>query len=166
MTAQDFQTLYEFNSWANVRARQTVESLHEEKLYVDMKNSFGSIHGTLVHLVGAEDIWLQRMRGANPGIFMNVENYPTYQSVKSKWMEVEEGWQKYISTLKEGELQRTLIFKNIRGEEVKQKVWMALQHIVNHSSYHRGQITTLVRQAGGTPLATDLINFYRQNKMK
>lgn len=161
MTIQDFQILFEFNSWANVRTEQAVESLPEEKLYIDLKNSFGSIHGTLVHLAGAEDIWLQRMNGADPGKFMKKDEYPTYTSVKTKWSEVEAGWQKYISTVKEEELARTLVFHNLKGEQVSQLVWQSLQHLVNHSSYHRGQITTMIRQSGGTPVGTDLITFYR-----
>lgn len=165
MIIQDFQILFEYNSWANSRTQQAVESMPEEKLYVDLKNSFGSIHGTLVHLVGAEDIWLQRMNGADPGIFMKKENYPTYESVKVKWKEIEEGWQKYLSTVKEEELTRVLTFHTQKGDLVTQKVWQSLQHAVNHSTYHRGQITTLIRQSGGTPVGTDLIAYYRmQNK--
>lgn len=164
MTVQDFQTLFQFNSWANARTQQAVESLSEEKLYIDLKNSFGSIHGTLVHLVGAEDIWLQRLNGADPGKFMKKDEYPTYASVKTKWKEVDTGWQTYISSVKEDELPRTLVFHNLKGEQVTQKVWQSLQHLVNHSTYHRGQITTLIRQSGGTPVGTDLITFYRQQQ--
>ena len=164
MTVQDFQILFQFNSWANTRTQQAVESLPEEKLYVDLKNSFGSIHGTLVHLAGAEDIWLQRMNGADPGKFMKKDEYPTYASVKTKWIEVESGWQKYISSVKEEELANTLVFHNLKGEQVSQKIWQSLQHLVNHSTYHRGQITTMIRQSGGTPVGTDLIAFYRQQK--
>ncbi len=164
MTVQDFQILFQFNSWANTRTQQAVESLPEEKLYVDLKNSFGSIHGTLVHLVGAEDIWLQRLNGADLGKFMKKDEYPTYASVKTKWIEVESGWQKYISSVKEEELAHTLVFHNLKGEQVSQKIWQSLQHLVNHSTYHRGQITTMIRQSGGTPVGTDLIAFYRQQK--
>jgi len=164
MTTNDFQSLFEFNWWANARTQQAVESLPEEKLYLDLKNSFGSIHGTLVHLVGAEDIWLQRMNGADPGIFMKKEEYPTYESVKAKWQKVEVGWKKYLSSLTEEELARTLTFHTQKGDLVTQKVWQSLQHVVNHSTYHRGQITTLIRQSGGTPLGTDLITFYRQKQ--
>lgn len=165
MTTQDFQVLYQYNFWANARTRQAVESLPEEKLYVDMKNSFGSIHGTLVHLVGAENVWLQRMNRVE-GVFIKVEQYPKYELLKTKWKEVEDGWQKFVSTLSEDVLLRTITFKNFKGEEVTDVVWMALQHIVNHSTYHRGQITTMVRQAGGTPVGTDLITFYRQQNVK
>ncbi len=164
MTIQDFHLLFEFNSWANARTLQAVDSLPETQLYIDLKNSFGSIHGTLIHLCAAEDIWLQRLNGANPGIFMKKENYPTYSSLKVKWKEVDEGFQRYLDKLTEKELARTLTFNNLRGDLVTQKVWESLQHLVNHSTYHRGQITTMIRQSGGTPIGTDMIVFYRQKK--
>ena len=165
MTITDFKILFEFNSWANARTIQALDSLPEEQLYVDLKNSFGSIHGTLVHLCGAEDIWLQRMNGSDPGVFMKKENFPTYASVKTKWGEVETGWEKYLLKLTNEQLAQPLTFHNLKGEKVTQIVWQSLQHLVNHSTYHRGQITTMIRQSGGTPIGTDLIAFYRlQNK--
>ncbi len=164
MTINDFTLLFDFNNWANARTRRAVESLPEEKLYVDMKNSFGSIHGTVVHIVGAEDIWLQRLQGAERGIFMKQEDYPTYESVKTKWNDVEKQFAQFLPTMTEEILARDLVFFNLKGEKVSQKIWMSLQHLVNHSTYHRGQITTLVRQASGTPVGTDLIAFYRQRK--
>jgi uncharacterized damage-inducible protein DinB len=164
MNLADIKILFNFNSWANARTRQAVESLPEDRLYIDMKNSFGSIHGTLVHIVGAEDIWLQRLQGADRGIFMKTEEYPTYASVTAKWNEVEMHWGEFLSTITEEHLSRDLVFHNLKGEKVTQKVWMSLQHLVNHSTYHRGQITTLVRQAGGTPVGTDLIAYYRTMK--
>jgi uncharacterized damage-inducible protein DinB len=164
MNVSDFNLLFDFNSWANARTRQAVESLPEEKLYVDMKNSFGSIHDTLFHIVVAEDIWLQRLQGAERGIFMKQEEYPAYAAVTEKWNDVEKQFSQFLETVTEEYLLQDLVFYTQKGEKVSQKVWMSLQHLVNHSSYHRGQITTLVRQAGGTPVATDLIFFYRQMK--
>lgn len=161
MNTIDFKTLFEFNSWANARTIQAVDTLKEELLYVDLKNSFGSIHGTIVHLCGAEDIWLQRLNGADPGIFMKKELYPTYASVKTKWMEVEAGWMRYLAGATDDDLKLSLTFQTLKGEEVSQLVWQSLQHLVNHSTYHRGQITTMIRQSGGTPIGTDLISFYR-----
>lgn len=164
MNIGDFSLLFQFNSWANARTRRAVESLPEEKIYTDMNNSFGSIHGTLVHIVGAEDIWLQRLEGAERGMFMKKEDYPTYAGVTAKWNDVEKRFAQFLATVTDDVLVRDLVFFNLKGERVSQKVWMSLQHLVNHSTYHRGQITTLVRQAGGTPVATDLIAFYRQMK--
>lgn len=164
MNKNDVTTLFDFNAWANARTLQAVDSLPEEKLYLDLKNSFGSIHGTLVHLCGAEDIWLQRMNGADPGVFMKKEAYPTYESVKIKWKDVEEGWKQYMQKLTDDMLDRPLVFHNLKGEKVSQFIGQSLQHLVNHSTYHRGQITTMIRQSGGIPVGTDLITFYRLSK--
>jgi len=162
MTITDFKILFEFNSWANARTIQALDTLQEEKLYVDLKNSFGSIHGTLVHLCGAEDIWLQRLNGADRGVFMKKEDYPTYAMVKAKCDEMEMGWKKYLLQLTDEQLAKPLTFHNLKGEKVTQIVWQSLHHLVNHSTYHRGQITTMIRQSGGTPIGTDLIVFYRE----
>ena len=161
MNSNDIRTLFAYNAWANARTLQAVSSLTEEALTIDLKNSFGSIHGTLVHLCGAEDIWLQRLNGADPGIFMKKENYPTIASLTAKWKETEEGWNRYLSGLTDAMLPQSLTFHNLKGEEVTQKVGQSLQHLVNHSTYHRGQITTMIRQSGGSPVGTDLIAYYR-----
>lgn len=95
---------------------------------------------------------------------MKIEDYPRYASVVAKWNEVEKQFAQFLTTLTDEALSRDLVFFNLKGEKVSQKVWMSLQHLVNHSSYHRGQITTLVRQAGGTPVGTDLIAYYRTLK--
>jgi uncharacterized damage-inducible protein DinB len=166
MTLHDFQILFEFNFWANARTLKALESLPEEKMYIDMMNSFGSIHATLVHICGAEDIWLQRLTSVPPYIFLKKEDVPTFTDLKKKWNEVEWGFKKYLPTLTEERLLDVFAFKNLKGDEVSQIVWQALQHLVNHSTYHRGQITTLVRQAGGTPIGTDLIAFYREGNKK
>jgi uncharacterized damage-inducible protein DinB len=164
MNSNDIRTLFAFNAWANARTLQAVSSLPEETLYTDLKNSFGSIHGTLVHLCGAEDIWLQRLNGIDPGIFMKKENFPTIAALTAKWKETEEGWDRYLAGLTDAMLPQPLTFHNLKGEEVTQLTGQSLQHLVNHSTYHRGQITTMIRQSGGTPVGTDLIAFYRQKK--
>ena len=165
MNKSDLTTLFDFNRWANARTLEAIKSVPEEKLYLDLKDSFGGIHATLVHYCGAENVWLQRLTGVTPPQYMKKEDYPTYASVKVKLLDVEEGYKKYFSTLTEEDLLKDYIITTQKGDTFAQKVWQSLQHLVNHSSYHRGQITTMIRQVGGTPIGTDLISFYRlQNK--
>ena len=162
MNVYDIQTLFEYNRWANSRTLQSVENLTEEQLNADMKNSFGGILSTLVHICGAEYVWLQRFTGMQPAIFIKKDDFPNLELLKTKWKEVEEGYAKYLAKLTEEELARTFTITTQKGDVISQKVWQALQHLVNHSTYHRGQITTMVRQIGSTPMGTDLITFYRQ----
>ena len=162
MTQNEIRTLYEFNYWAKGRMLGVLDSLPEEELYKDLKTSFGGIHSTIVHICAAEDIWLKRFTGALGPKFLKDPDLPKYSDVKTKWMEVEKSMVEYVQSISDEQLQKSFSYTNIKGEAFTNIRWHALQHLVNHSTYHRGQITSMVRQLGGTPVSTDLIAFYRQ----
>ena len=164
MTLQNIQTLFDFNYWAKAKMLGAVETLPTESLYQDLKTSFGGIHGTLVHILGAEDIWLQRFRGVQGPKFLKVADVPKYFDVKNKWEEVEQSMLSYVRALTEEQLAQSFSYTNIKGELFTNIRWQALQHLVNHGSYHRGQITSMIRQLGGTPVSTDMIAYYRLTK--
>jgi uncharacterized damage-inducible protein DinB len=164
MNLNDINLLFEFNYWEKGRMLGAVDSLSEELLYNDLKTSFGTLHGTLVHICAAEDVWLHRLTGTASPKFLTVADLPDYGAVKAKWQEVEKEMLAYVHSLTEEQLQKTFTFLNVKGEPVANVLWQALQHLVNHGTYHRGQITSMIRQLGGTPANTDLIGFYRQKK--
>jgi uncharacterized damage-inducible protein DinB len=164
MNLNDIHLLYEFNYWAKTRMLGAVDSLSGELLHKDLKTSFGTLHGTLVHICAAEDVWLQRLSGTAGPKFLTTTDLPDYSAVKAKWQEVETGVLAYVHSLTEAQLQQTFTFLNVKGEPVANVLWQVLQHLVNHGTYHRGQITSMIRQLGGTPANTDLIGFYRQKK--
>ncbi len=161
MTITDIQTLFEYNFWAKERLLQSLDAMKEENLYKDMKSSFPSIFATLLHIVSAENIWRQRFSGAESAKPLTKDDTPAYTALKAKWNQTEEALTAFVTRLSEKQLLDVLTFKNMKGEAVSQFLWQALQHLVNHESYHRGQITTMIRQLGGTPVNTDLIGFYR-----
>jgi len=158
----DIQLLYEFNYWAKGRMLGAVESLQEDDLYKDFKTSFKGIHGTLVHICAAENTWLQRFTGNPSPKFLKIDDLPKYSDVKAKWEDVEKGMLAYVASLTDAMLQESFSFLTSDGKSVSNLRWHTLQHLVNHGTYHRGQITSLIRQLGGTPVSTDLIAFYRQ----
>jgi uncharacterized damage-inducible protein DinB len=164
MTIADIKTLYEYNSWAKARLLGALDAMKEEDLYKDLKSSFPSIFATLLHIVSAENIWQQRFAGAESVKPLTKDDVPTYTALKAKWKETEDGFAKLLAVLTEKQLLEVITFKNSKGEPVSQLRWQALQHLINHESYHRGQITTMIRQLGGTPANTDLIGFYRLKK--
>ena len=162
MKKADIQLLFEFNYWAKARMFGVLDTLPEADLYKDLKTSFKGIHGTLVHICGAENTWLQRFAGIPSPKFLRTEDLPTYAAVKAKWSEVEKEMLAYVSTLTDSDLTEKFSFTTSDGKTVTNLRWHALQHLVNHGTYHRGQITSMIRQLGATPVGTDLIAFYRQ----
>ncbi len=164
MTIIDIKTLFEYNHWAKARLLEALDAMKEEDLYKDLKSSFPSIYATLLHIVSAENIWRQRLTGTESPKPLTKEDVPTYSALKVKWNQTEEALTAFVARLSEKQLLDVLTFKNMKGEAVSQLLWQSLQHLVNHDTYHRGQITTMIRQLGGTPVNTDLIGFYRQKK--
>ena len=153
--------LYEFNRWANQRMLNAVMALSEEQFTRDLKSSFPSVRETLVHLVGADWIWLSRWKGVSPTQAPDW-NLATLDAIRAQWDEIERERMAYLEQLTPDALHEVLSYRTLKGDPFSNPLWQLLRHVVNHSSYHRGQITTMLRQLGAPTVTTDLILFYRE----
>lgn len=163
MTLQEAKTLHAYNSWANNRIFEAIEQLPNEQYMNDMKSSHGGIHGTFVHTIGAEKVWLERFN-ANPQPFLKATEIPDAAELKKIWEKVGYDTAKWLGMMSDKKLNEIFEMKTLKGDVFKHIFWQAFQHVVNHSSYHRGQIITMLRQIGAKPVSTDLILFYRETK--
>ena len=163
MHLQDIHDLYEFNYWANHRILQLLEQLPAEQYAREMGSSHGGTHGTLVHAMGAEEIWLQRWKGNSPGTMYTASEFPGLEAVSNRWEMVEMEMMGFCHMLKtDDDILKVISYKDMKGNAYSQPLYQMMQHLVNHSTYHRGQIITLLRQLGAKPVGTDLITFYRE----
>lgn len=162
MDLQTLRRLYEFNAWADRRTLESCAVLTPEQFTQDMKSSFHSVRDTLVHIFGAEWIWLERWQGRSPTAFPWAPNFPDHTGVRARWMEVERDLQRFVEGLTQEDLDKSLQVRTMAGGIYTQPLWEMMQHVVNHGSYHRGQLATMLRQLGAKPAAEDLILFYRE----
>jgi uncharacterized damage-inducible protein DinB len=161
MTLQEIKTLHAYNSWADNRVLDAVAQLPTDQYMQDMKSSHGGIHGTLIHLVGAEKIWLERFHG-EPQPFLSQNPPKSLQELKTIWEKVGYDTAKWLGAMTDKKLSETFSMKTAKGDTYTHMYWQAFQHLVNHSSYHRGQVVAMFRQLGVKPPSTDLILFYRE----
>jgi uncharacterized damage-inducible protein DinB len=162
MTLQQAKLLHAFNAWATQKIFDALAAVPPETLRADLKASHGSIFGTLIHLVGAEKIWLSRWTGTPDTTFLSPKDVPDLVALKGMWETVGYETARWLGSMTDRKLQEPFSFANVRGETLTQLIWQAFQHVVDHSTYHRGQIITLLRQSGLTPPATSMILFYRE----
>ncbi len=162
MTPQILRILFEYNSWANRKILDACVLLPDHQFTRDMGSSFRSVRDTLVHILGAEWLWLERWNGRMPAALPSAADFPDLTSVRRRWSEVERDLQKFVSSRTAEDLERVQEIKTTDGRVFKHPLWQMLQHLANHSTYHRGQVTTLLRQLDVPAVATDLIAFYRQ----
>jgi uncharacterized damage-inducible protein DinB len=162
MTPQEMRVLYDYNAWANRRSLEAASALSEEKFAAPMGSSFGSVRDTLAHIMGAEWIWLERFQGRSPSSLPDITQFANIASLRERWDEQEARLLTFVRGLTQTDLDRVFEYKTLKFGVYKNPLWESMQHLVNHGTYHRGQVTTLLRQHGAQPIATDLMHFYRE----
>lgn len=163
MTRSDVMILIDYNYWARDRLLDAVRQLTPEQFTRDLGSSFRSVRDTVAHLHAAEWIWYQRWIGASPAGLPPADRFPDLAAAESAWRDMEAQVRAYFEPLDDQALTRVIEYKAPTGVPSAQPLWQMLQHVVNHGSYHRGQVTTMLRQLGATPpKALDLMAFYRE----
>ena len=163
MQIDAIRELYDYNHWANQRVLSAMTPLTDDMFTRNMGNSFVSLRDTLAHILGAEWIWLERWLGRSPRALLSASDFPTLQAVERRWEAVRLDQNQYIQTLVPDRLNDDVSYTNTRGERYSYALWRQMLHVLNHSSYHRGQVTTLLRQMGAEPAGTDLLVYYDQS---
>jgi uncharacterized damage-inducible protein DinB len=158
---ETFREIYDFSYWARDRQFQARAALTPEQFLRPMGNSFSSVRDTLAHLLAVEWVWLERWRGRSPNRkeaeAFGAGSFPTLGSIRDAWTPIEEGVRDFLRTCPEENLASTLTYANMKGEVCTYALWRVLYHVANHQTYHRGQITTLLRQLGAVPAQTDYL---------
>jgi uncharacterized damage-inducible protein DinB len=154
--------LFDYNAWANRLILDAAGGLPAEHYFRDLKSSFGGVHGTLCHMVWVEQVWLHRwMVRPNPEVAQG-KDLTSLAQVRARWEAVEAERAAYIAPFTAGRLEETRLVKPSSGGEYVHTFRQMFRHFINHSSYHRGQIVTFLRQLGHAAPSTDLILYYRQ----
>lgn len=160
MTPDEVRTLYAYNSWANHRVLDACAPLSAEKFTQNIVSSFPSVRDTLAHIMLAEWVWLERWQGRSPAF--PPSDFADLASIRARWQKIDGDLNAFVQELSVADLDRVVEYKNTKGTAFSNPMRQMLSHVVNHGTYHRGQITTMLRQLGATPLTTDLIAFYRE----
>lgn len=162
MTPEEMRLLYDYNAWANHRSLEAASRLSTEQFVKPMGSSFGSVRDTLAHVCGAEWLWLERFQGRSPASLPDVAECGDVASLQGKWAGQEERLVAFVGKLTQEDLNREMEYKTMKFGMYKNPLWQSMQHVVNHGTYHRGQVTTMLRQLGAQPILTDLMHFYRE----
>jgi len=167
MNLTDAKNLFSYTEWANELAMEAANNLADEHMRRDVGISHKSIFGTLVHMAGAEWIWLERWHGRSPAkaeawSLWSPESCADLAVLKKRWNQLVEQRTRFVSELDESKLAAELPFKLLSGDPSSMPLVNQMQHVVNHATMHRGQIVGMIRQLGIEPPATDLLFYLRR----
>ena len=156
--------LYSYDDWANQKLLAAVSQLENEEFVRDLASSYQSIRDTMVHILGAEELWLSRWMGEQGRTLLNSDDFPTYPSLTERWDNYRQQITRFIMLLTEEKLTQEISYKNLKGIPYSLELWKQMQHVANHSSYHRGQVATMLRQLKKQPPSLDLVSYYLGEK--
>lgn len=164
MNKNDLMELFEYNQWAKRKLLGSLEQVKPEDFVKDLHSSHGGIHGTLLHIVNAENIWVGRLDGQQPVVPLDGSQFKNIDDFKRVWDELDNKLSRLIGVSTDEQLRSRMEYQDSKGNKFFQpRIW-AFSQLFNHFTYHRGQIVTLQRQLGYKPVGTDLIGFYREKK--
>jgi uncharacterized damage-inducible protein DinB len=152
-----------YNYWANDRLLSLInKEVESEKLDRKIDSSFPSLRKTIYHIWDAESIWLKRLNGESVNDWPSKSFSGDFENARSKMLRNSKAFVEYVENRSEEELSIPFTYSNVEGKSFSNPVWESVLHCFNHSTYHRGQVVTLLRQLKITNIpATDFIAFGR-----
>jgi uncharacterized damage-inducible protein DinB len=157
----NLQDAWKFHQWATIRALETCEILSPEEFTKDLGNSFASVRDTLVHCLFADGIWFHRIQQL-PFTRPNPSDFSSSQDVKAAWQPISERWTDLIEQTKP---EQRITYTALDGQAFESDFEEITRHVVNHGTYHRGQIMMMLKLLGHKAIATDwLLVAYRAVK--
>lgn len=162
MTVAEIRALFEYNAWANERTLDACAVLTPEQFTQPNGSSFPSVRDTLAHVLGAEWVWFERWHGRFPS-FPRPEDIPSdLPGLRAQWEVNGRALVDFARTRTQDHLNTIHEIRTFDGTAYTHALWQMMQHLVNHGTYHRGQVATFLRQMGQKAAPTDLIRYYRE----
>jgi uncharacterized damage-inducible protein DinB len=157
---QCLSELLDYHYWAQERLFDAVAPLSPEQFTRNLGNSFPSVRDTLAHIHFGECVWYARwLREPMPS--PSTEAFPDLDSLRRASKAHEVKMRALLERLGQDGINQSLDYTSrIDGQDHRSPYWQMFQHVFNHATYHRGQVTMMLRQLGAQPVGTDLIQFY------
>ena len=155
MNANDVRELFDYDRWANAQVLDLASRLTDEQRSRAFAASYSSVLGTLVHILWSEWIWLGRWTERRSTT--DPRTTRGFEPLRRLWSAFEVEQRTFLAALSDADLARPVSYQNPPGTTWTYSLQHMLQHVVNHSTYHRGQLTTMFRELGVSPRALDFL---------
>jgi uncharacterized damage-inducible protein DinB len=159
--------LANFNHWADSKVIEWLGDINDKQWEQVNTSSFSSIRETAVHIASAEKVWFENWLRVPGPVFLSMEFRGTKNELIEIWKRSSAGITAFVEGCAEDVYLQPVYFKYPRGGRTgNMAFWQTVAHVVNHSTYHRGQLVTLLRQAGFVNLSSiDMATYFQLNTM-
>jgi len=160
LSAEAIRNQLDYSAWASRRILAAASELSPEELNRDFQTADKSVLNTLAHVFAADRVWLGRLQGNPPSVFITDEDR-NLAALQKQWPELHEQWKKWAASLTDEQVEKVVSYKDLKGNTWENPLWQGVFQVVNHGTHHRGQVAGFIRTMGHKPPPLDLIAFYR-----
>lgn len=160
ISAETIRGHIDYTAWASGLLLNSAGQLSPEELNRDFLTADKSVLGTLLHVFGADRLWLQRIHGHAPSTLLQPEDRD-FARLQEAWPAVHRGWKEWAAGLSDAQAIENVSYRDMAGHPYQQPAWQIVLHVVNHGTHHRGTVAGFLRAMGHPPPKLDLIFYYR-----
>lgn len=155
---EPFLHMYDYSIWANDRIFNHMQSLPEDVFLQEVNLGFSSIAEVFGHLAAAEEVWFARIKEDSPPP-LAARPFANMEAARHYMNQLQTRHRDYLATV--DDMGKVVTYHNTAGEAFQNSISEILQQVINHGTYHRGNITTMLRHLGHKGVITDYIAFLR-----
>lgn len=154
---------YEYHIWANTKVFEHLKQLPEEVYAAEVQSVFPTVAAVLEHLYVRDELWLAVLQGESAELIQLVNRLTeevkgmVISSLEERYNGVAERFRHYMAVV--DDLDKLMTITHPRFGSMTAPISGIIQHVVNHGTYHRGNVTAILRQQGHPGVATDYIFF-------
>ena len=164
MNKQDILLLYKYNQWTNKKILDAVAKVTQEQFLAPASFPHGGLRGTLVHALFAEWIWRNRWEGTSPTVRLKPDDFPTFESLRTRWAEEEKLLMAFVEDVTEERLNSKFSYKATDGTPHERILWQAMAQRVNHGTQHKTEAAAMLTDFGQSPGDIDMIWYLIENQ--
>jgi uncharacterized damage-inducible protein DinB len=156
--AEHCQTFAAYNTWMNEKLYDCAQQLSDADRKLDRGAFFRSIHSTLNHVLWSDRLWLGRFTGRKYEVGpIGVDLYADFEHLRLARIEIDGDLTSWAMGVRAERLAAPLTwFSGVAQRDFTRPMWLCVTQLFNHQTHHRGQVTTLLKQAGIDPGVTDI----------
>ena len=152
-----------YTAWASGLLVEAAGGLTQEELIRDLGTADKSVLGTLVHVFGADRLWLARLKGETVHTYLADADYHL-AALQNDWPALYQRWKEWADGLTDEAARAELSYADMRGNPWRQPLGQLVLHVVNHGTHHREQVSGFLRAMGHVPPKLDLVSYYRETQ--
>jgi len=164
MNKQDILILFQYNQWSNAKILNAAANVTQEQFLAPASFPHGGLRGTLVHALFAEWIWRNRWEGVSPTYRLKPEDFATFESLRTRWIEEEKLLTAFVEGVTDESLNSKFNYTSTEGKPHERTLWQAMAHLVNHGTQHKTEAAAMLTDYGHSPGDIDLIWYLIENQ--